>query len=312
MNLPKQAGAWSRPETPRRITAQTIFDYMDGAGELYVGYRFGHLDVYEYTAADQSLGTILVELYWMQTSDDAFGLLSTDWGGEPVGLGEAAPDDKRVQVVPPQRALYGAGLLRAWSGDLYLRILASRETPHSREAVFALARAATSGRPNPPVPAVTAVLPGGAPSPATGGTVPEPYLLRPDRTCFFRSYLVLNSAYFLASQDLLDLGPQVEGVTTEYRSSRTVAGRMRIVLVRYPSADAARGAAVKFLQGYVPEKVSQASAAAGRAKLEHGWLAWATTGASLALVLDAPSAREATTLAAASAREVARIPKTTS
>src|SRR5450756_3196495 len=49
MNLPKQAGAWSRPETPRRITAQTIFDYMDGAGELYVGYRFGHLDVYEYT-----------------------------------------------------------------------------------------------------------------------------------------------------------------------------------------------------------------------------------------------------------------------
>ena len=63
MNLPKQAGAWSRPETPRRITAQTIFDYMDGAGELYVGYRFGHLDVYEYTAADQSLGTILVELY---------------------------------------------------------------------------------------------------------------------------------------------------------------------------------------------------------------------------------------------------------
>ena len=254
MNLPKQAGAWSRPETPGRITAQTIFDYMDGAGELYVGYRFGHLDVYEYTAADQSLGTILVELYWMQTSDDAFGLLSTDWGGEPVGLGEAAPDDKRVQVVPPQRALYGAGLLRAWSGDLYLRILASRETPHSREIVFALARAATSGRPNPPVPAVTAVLPGGAPSPATGGTVPEPYLLRPDRTCFFRSYLVLNSAYFLASQDLLDLGPQVEGVTTEYRSSRTGAGRMRIVLVRYPSADAARGAAVKFLQGYVPRR----------------------------------------------------------
>jgi hypothetical protein len=57
---------------------------MNGAGELYIGYRFRHLDVYEYTSGSEE--NILVELYYMETPDDAFGLLSLDWGGESVTL----------------------------------------------------------------------------------------------------------------------------------------------------------------------------------------------------------------------------------
>jgi IS5 family transposase len=53
---------------------------MDGAGEIYLGYRFKRLEVQPYGSADQ--GEILVELYWMESSDDAYGLLSGDWGGE--------------------------------------------------------------------------------------------------------------------------------------------------------------------------------------------------------------------------------------
>ena len=92
VNLPKQAGPWVRPDAPRRINEETIFDYMDGAGELYLAYRFDHLDVYEYSAPDKRLGTIKVELYWMKDPDDAFGLLSTDWGGEAVDLRGKAED----------------------------------------------------------------------------------------------------------------------------------------------------------------------------------------------------------------------------
>ena len=51
--LPKTVGPWTRPGSPRLITAKTIFDYMDGAGELYLGYRFDHLEVYEYKAPTQ-------------------------------------------------------------------------------------------------------------------------------------------------------------------------------------------------------------------------------------------------------------------
>ena len=74
--LPKTIDGWTRPDQPRRITADTIFDYMDGAGELYIGYRFRYLDVIEYTSSDED--QILVELYWMESSNDAFGLLSRD------------------------------------------------------------------------------------------------------------------------------------------------------------------------------------------------------------------------------------------
>ena len=70
MVLPRTAGVWTRPASPRRVDETSIFSCMDGGGELYLGYRFDHLDVYEYTAPARD--PILVELYWMATSDDAF------------------------------------------------------------------------------------------------------------------------------------------------------------------------------------------------------------------------------------------------
>ncbi|MEE9536609.1 MAG: DUF6599 family protein, partial [Desulfobacterales bacterium] len=85
INLPKAVGGWTRPEAPRLINSQNIFKYMNGAGELYLGYRFHHLEVFAYSSDGQD--NILVELYFMETSDDAFGLLSLDWGGEPVSFG---------------------------------------------------------------------------------------------------------------------------------------------------------------------------------------------------------------------------------
>ena len=53
VSLPRQAGPWVRPDAPRRITDETIFDYMDGAGELYLAYRFEYLDVYRYLGAGE-------------------------------------------------------------------------------------------------------------------------------------------------------------------------------------------------------------------------------------------------------------------
>ena len=59
-DLPKSVGVWNRLESPRIINSKNIFKYMNGAGELYLGYRFRHLEVFDYTSADQ--GNILVEL----------------------------------------------------------------------------------------------------------------------------------------------------------------------------------------------------------------------------------------------------------
>ena len=44
LNLPKTVGVWNRPDSPRVINSKNIFKYMNGAGELYLGYRFHHLE----------------------------------------------------------------------------------------------------------------------------------------------------------------------------------------------------------------------------------------------------------------------------
>jgi hypothetical protein len=293
VNLPMQAGVWTRADAPKRIDARTIFDYMDGGGELYVGYRFDHLDVYEYSSRDQ--GSILVELYWMTSRDEAFGLLSNDWGGEPIEL-DARTAGAPVPQVPPRRALFGGGLLRLWSDDLYARVLASRDTPASREQVIALGRAIVAGRSAPPPPALVRALP---------VTAAPGYRLRPDRVCFFRSYLVLNSIYFLSTQDILDLGPQVDAVTAQYTGppkGRPPAGAppgaapkgpsLQVVVAVYPSGAAAERGLAHFRRAYLPEATGPVPDASKpeALKVEHGWVADGREGPTVVVALDCPNA----------------------
>ena len=63
LSLPKTISLWSRADAPQVVTNKTIFNYMDGAGELYLGYKFDHLDVFEYQAG--SLDNILIEIFAM-------------------------------------------------------------------------------------------------------------------------------------------------------------------------------------------------------------------------------------------------------
>jgi hypothetical protein len=283
VSLPKQVQEWVRPDAGRRITAETIFDYMDGAGEMYLAYRFDHLDVFEYKPANESAGTILVELYSMKSSDDAFGLLSTDWTGEPVALGGLV--GPVGHALPPHQALYGAGLLRFWSGNLYARVLASRETPASRDAVLAIGRAVAADRRADTPRFLLRLPPSSVGVRRAGEGVGSP--IRPGRTCFFRSHLVLNSQYFLASEDILGLGRDVAAATTEYAPTRPSGRPLRLILVDYSRMGAAAAAAALFRRGYLPEAKAGSALPWGAAKTEHGWVAWAVAEPVLAVALDA-------------------------
>ena len=61
LNLPNTIDVWTRSNSVRIIDSRNIFDYMDGAGELYLAYRFDRLEVYEYTADQED--NIMVEVY---------------------------------------------------------------------------------------------------------------------------------------------------------------------------------------------------------------------------------------------------------
>ena len=282
-NLPKTIGVWTRPDSPRVINSKNIFEYMDGAGELYLAYRFDRLEVYEYKADDEK--SILVELYYMETSDDAFGLLSLDWGGEHVSFSDSPANTSNQSLTSSTRALYGAGLLRIWSDNLYSRVMAFRETPASKQAVLTLGKTIAANRKSPPEPELLKILP---------LDIGMGWKLRNDRIGYFRSHLVLNSLYYLSHQNILNLDLSTEAVAAPYDSidgkDRT---RIQFLFVRYADSGQAQQALDHFHKAYLPEQekdfvAGSVTESQSYFKIEDGWLGYKVYGPCIALVFECP------------------------
>ncbi len=284
-SLPDTVGSWKTSGPPRVITADTIFDYMNGGGELYLAYHFDQLLVHEYK--DNTGNDILVELYTMKSADDAFGLLSLDWGGEAIELFPAEKKAAKTGTVPAARALYGAGLLRLCSGKLYARVMSFRETSAARDAVLELGQAIASGRGGSPVPRLLNRLP----------LVLAPgWRVLPERTAWFRSHLVLNSLYYLSHENILRLEPDCEAAMGVYERD---GERIHLLIILYAQAEKAQAALKHFLAAYVPEQDAAVLPATETDRnffqVEDGWLGSKLKGRGLVLAFGCPerqSARE--------------------
>jgi Family of unknown function (DUF6599) len=303
LKLPRAVAAWTQSGGPKFVGPEDIFNYMDGGGELYLGYRFRRLEVQTYSSADQ--GEILVELYWMESSDDAYGLLSLDWGGEAVALAPPMPGSSSLPETDGPRALYGAGLLRLWSGNLFARIMADHETSASKKAVQALGQAIAAGRSTPPRPELIEALP---------ARVGSRFLIRQERVTFLRSHLVLNSVYFLSSDNLLDLTPDCEVATTTYGqgAAKAVGSAKppRLMLARYANETAATNALTHFRQTYLPDKLNGPKPSLlgdnGVVAIEDGWMGFARSGRGLALVFESSDEASARLFLSESTRILAK------
>lgn len=281
VNLPGAIGKYTLSDSVGKINSQNIFEYMDGAGELYLGYQFDHLDVYEYTAEEKN--SILVELYFMKNSDDAFGLLSLDWGGESINLVENQDAETTSSIAPSSRALYGAGLLRMWSDTIYARVMAYQVTPESEEAVFVIGQAIAAYRSNPPQPRLLRIL---------SDSVASELTLLKDRIRYFRSYLVLNSFYYLSHQNILNLDIATEAVAALYEKVTSTGERKRVqfLFVKYANAEQAEQALNHFLDTFLPEQRKNFVQENSQyfSKIEAGWVGYYKIGRYVALLFDCP------------------------
>jgi len=287
--LPKTVCAWQRFGSPKLVNASNIFDYMNGAGELYLAYRFKRLEVYEYKAVDRE--NILAEIYFMETPDDAFGLLSQDWDGEPVDLKPFRRSEKKKLRAPKTRALYGSGLLRIASGSIYARIMTLVETPESKEVVLSLGRTIMGEEKYPQEPDLLHVLP---------AKVMNERKLQSNGICYFRSHLVLNSFYYLSLENILNLERSSEAVTAIYenKASPEKAKPIRILLVKYRDHEKATRALNAFCKAYLSEYDAKKSnpamsAYSGFFKVEDGWLGYELEKDYLAFVFQCPDEKSA-------------------
>jgi len=292
INLPKTISHWTRPDSARKIDSSNIFKYMNGAGEIYLGYRFHHIDVFDYISKNQD--NILVELYFMETSDDAFGLLSLDWGGKSVSLGDSRVKPSNQSFTLSPRALYGAGLLRIWSDNLYARVMAYRETAASKQAVLNLGKAIAANRKNSLEPELLKILP---------LHIGSDWKLRKDRLSYFRSYLVLNSIYYVSHENILNLDLSTEAVTAPYEhiSSSSPSKRSQFLLMKYENQERAKDALNHFHDAYLPEHKKEFTSDSANKnpslfKLEDGWVAYELINNYIVILFGCPDQKSARTI----------------
>jgi hypothetical protein len=220
--LPQEISGWQKSRDDQVFNREDIFDYLDGAGELYLAFDFQFVFVREYAKAEAP--AIVVEIYRMSTSADAYGIFTQDSDGQAVRVG--------------QEALYGAGLLRFWKDDVFIRIMADRETPEARDVIMKLGAT------------IDAAVPGAGPKPEILGRLPVEDL-EPPTVRFFHTVISLNSFYFMSNANILNLSPETQVAMARYDKDNA---RGTLILVEYPSEEKAYSAHGRFIEMYLLQR----------------------------------------------------------
>ncbi len=252
--LPDGAAGWKAAAPADRYDARTIFQYIDGHGEVYLAYGMTTCHARRY-AGPEGEGDVVVDVFLMASPADAFGVFTHSRDGEAVDVG--------------QGAAFGYGTLAFWKGRHFVSVYAERETERSRVAVLALGRAvaAAIGETGEP-PTLVARLPRAG--------------LEETSLVYLRHPRILEAHVPVGPDNPLGVSPQAPAVAGRYR---TGGGTADLVVVEYEDAAAAEAAATGFARAFLD---------GGRpAHRDDGWCAAAALSPrTRAFVLRAPS-REA-------------------
>jgi hypothetical protein len=202
---------------------QTTFRYMDGAAELYRSYDFKLLMVRRYLKAGHP--SLLVELFDMGSSEDAFGIFSYQIEEEEVGISQGSD--------------YGGGLLRFWKGNYFANVFAERETPATRKDILMLGEAiAKNIKKEGSKPKLIQFLPEEG---LSQGTIR-----------YFHLHQVLNHHYFISHDNILNLGAGTNAILATYPSPGE-KGKTFLLVVQYPDQKQSEKAFKSFVKAYMPE-----------------------------------------------------------
>jgi hypothetical protein len=265
-SLPQTLGEWQRVADEEVYDRETIFKYMNGAGEVYLSFAFKELFVTRYTRRGED--QITVELYDMGNPADAFGIFSRNRQGEDVGIGQGSE--------------YRSGYLVFWRGPYFATVFAGEESEQSRRFAFELGQriVATIGE-DGALPQVVSLL-------------PREDLLEPSIR-YFHQHTDLNQHYFISDDNLLALGPETEAVIANYERGDEF---IYLLIVHYADVGGAEAAFSDFITSFMPE-----ASDTGVAEIEDGfWAAAARTGDHFLAAFDARTAERGRALLTA-ARE---------
>jgi hypothetical protein len=218
--IPKTIGPWLS-EADHVYDAETIFQYIDGAGEVYRSYNMKLLVSRRFHKDGRP--DIVVDLFDMGSSGDAFGVFTHDLDGEAAGVG--------------QGSIYKAGLLSFWKDRYFGSVSTEEENQDTKAPVLELGRLIASAIPKEgPKPKLLSYLPSDG--------------LDAGRVSYFHNHSVLNYHFFVADGDILLLEQTASAVLAPYT---TAGGKSFLLIVGYPDEAKAARAYESFAKNYMPD-----------------------------------------------------------
>ena len=233
IRVPKQLRDWTAEPNDRLYDEKTIYSYIDGGAELYKAYNMKQCLSRRYTTANGPF--IILDIFDMGTSNDAFGVFTHDTDGKVMDIG--------------QDARFRPGWLSFWKQRYFVSIYMEGETTAAEKAVKALAREVAAGIAKKGFrPRILQKLP---PEGLVFGSVR--YLHHP---------IVLNYHFYISDENILNLSAKTEAILANYQVGREAA---RLLLISYPNLKVAKKSLTGFSKHYLPEADQS-----GFAEIENG------------------------------------------
>lgn len=235
ISMPSEISGWQLGASVQTFDRQTIFDYINGAGEVYRAYHFSEVNVFRY--ARPEFPSLTVEIFDMGFSEDAYGVFSYGRETEQSGIGGGYE--------------YRGSLLSFWQDRYYVCLLADKKTEESEKALFTLAKE------------ISRQLPQSSLQPELISYLPTENLTK-HSVRFLRTFAALNYFYFLAEENILNMNLDTEAALAEYAPDN-----MFLLLVHYNSRTLSDSAKISFTNNFLPKAGDN-----GVAQIENGrWVA---------------------------------------
>ncbi len=225
--IPDAEGGWIKSEATEIYNRKTLFDYIDGGAELYLAYDFQQLVVQRYlpelkdTLKEKS---IMIEIWQMNSSADAYGIFSFDLEGESVKIG--------------QRGIYSDGLLRFWKDKFFVRILGLGKD--LKEIILKLGNK------------IDRKIKKEGKLPQLVSKIPSDSLI-PGSVHFFHKQIILKNLYFFSDQDILNLNEKTDCVLADFTLGKD---SLKLLLIQYPDTIKAQEAQENLKKFYLKNKSS--------------------------------------------------------
>jgi hypothetical protein len=213
---------WRPSDQAQIFDQESLYELVNGQADSFFAYGFQDVVVRNYENASGEF--LRIEIWRLATPSDAYGLFTSSRAGQPVDMGNGGDSD------PGRR-------LDFWQERYFVRVFAPSPLDDALLEAFAQE--------------VSVALPQGGLQPQLVERLPADGLVV-QSPIFFHSEISIQDRLWLGGQNLLNLGPNTDGVLARYTSAQ---GLSWLLLVEYPDATQAATALRALKSGDVPDLV---------------------------------------------------------